>query len=209
MANLPDKKEIFYEIHVTVRTKDINSFQAACQFIGIKAIVLDLQLERGNTLQDVMTSYVTREPNTIAQANRIELALQELGFISIRTKIETVPWNPRVPTKTNLLKIPQNSYFESHIAVISGISSQGILRPIVKAHDAHLSTNVFKKMDSESSIIMATLRSYAGYLEDHESRVESLRHDIALYGWKIKKVITEYTIYDSNLEHDKEWTNGN
>jgi hypothetical protein len=71
----------------------------------------------------------------------------------------------------------------------------------------HLSSNVFKKYGNIATI-MATVRLYTGTLENFNKELSTVRKMLEdWWGFNInQKDIIEYAIYDTNVEHDKEWT---
>ena len=74
-----------FEIHITVRTDDIERFRDKCSAIGVKPIVLDLK----DDLQDVMTSSVIMTDNNGAYQEmcRISNALTRYGFNVVRIRL--------------------------------------------------------------------------------------------------------------------------
>ena len=111
-----------FEIHITVdgcemrdpiffdRKKfDIDQFKVACNKIGVKPIVLDLEAN-STIIKDHMTSSKHFGDNKSAylESQRIFEELEKFGFDVVRTKIETVPWHPTAfansPTSSEVFK---------------------------------------------------------------------------------------------------------
>jgi NTP pyrophosphatase (non-canonical NTP hydrolase) len=122
-----------FEIHITIsgddmrdpilfdrKIFDIDQFKVACQKIGVKPIVLDLEINKG-VIKDYMTSSKHFGDNKSAyiESLRISEELKKFGFFTLRTKIETVPWHPGSP-RSNNKEIENGCYFESHIGVVIG-----------------------------------------------------------------------------------------
>lgn len=203
------KYPIPYEIHITVRTNNIENFKKACLSIGVKPIVLELQNQSGGmVMQDVMTSSVIVGDNKTSfnEMNRIADALLENDFEIVRKKIETVPWHPAAPSTRHIDPImPKNCYFEAHIGVICSDTIRENLKQIVVNNDAHLSKNVFKKIDEENYKIMVTKRSYTGSIEDFNNNLVVLKDDLINGGFVLDKIITEFSVYDTKIGHDSSW----
>jgi len=108
-----------YEIHVTVEEADVDRFREACADLGVKPLLLALQLASGGVARDVMTSSIHRgdDPSAKGEARRIGEGLAAAGFRVARTKIETVPWHPLAPSRENGLEAAGGRYFEAHLAV--------------------------------------------------------------------------------------------
>ena len=205
-----------YEIHVTVeRDEDKNFkdfadiFKIACKKIGVKSIVLDLENKDGVLFKDAMTSSKIYGDNTIAynEMQRIAGQLKRLGYNVVRQKIETVPWHPAAPTKESDL-MPKNCYFESHISVeIDGSDEmKRELSDIASRLGAHLSRNMFKKIDEGKYIVMLTLRDYHVKRSEFESIVKNVVSELKANGWILpKKEVIEFATYDTKISHDYLW----
>lgn len=200
-----------FEIHITIkRPDDINMFKTHCHTYQIKPIVLDLQNGGRSVMTDIMTSskHIGNNRTAYLEAERIVKYLTELGYEVLRTKIESVPWHPAAPTdKDDKFFMPEDCYFESHIGVI--VDSMGVkrLREISDNHGCHLSKNYFKKVDNDSYIIMVTYRSYTQTYESFLNSVEDIKKDLDKNSYLYEKVIVEFSVYDTKVKHDKEWTN--
>ena len=174
-----------YEIHITVKAKDIDKFKEDCKDIGVKPIVLDLQVS-----EDVMTSS-TCEDNVMIVASNIVHALKDRGYPIIRIKIETSPDHPDVPTKENRKEIGVARYFETHIEVEKTDKNA----EIAKKHGAHISKNIFK-----DGKVMVTLRKYKGNLEEFDYAADNLMKELG-----VDKRITEFALWDTKPRHDDLW----
>lgn len=204
-----------YEIHVTVASGEVENFKEDCKELGVKPIFLDLQDNDGNTvLKDIMTSSVHMGTNTSAykELERIADGLTWVGYDVVRKKIETVPWHPAAPSKNNNMIMPKDCYFESHLNIVITANHQleqearlQKLRQIMEACNAHLSRNIFKRIDEQNFIIMGTYRSYKGILENFKHSVEELKLLLNYDGFQVEKEIVEFSIYDTKVNHDEAW----
>jgi len=208
-----EDKTIPYEIHITVKDVVKEDFIAACKQLDVKPIILDLQSTDGKVkFEDVMTSsvYFGNNRGAYEEMKRISNGLSDAGFDVAREKIETVPWHPAAP-RLNIFHIdeemPPNCYFETHINVKSSDKRQMELEGICKAHGAHLSRNVFKRYGNDTYTIMITLRSYSESFQAFEERSRRLQESLRVSRFKMEKVITEFSIYDTKISHDAEWLN--
>ena len=203
---------LHYEIHVTVKTKDVEQFKAKCKAIGVKPIVIDLQKKSGDVLCDVMTSStISTSDRTIETARKemlyIEMELVKSGFNVVRCKIETVPWHPEAPSEHNGKRHFPGSHFESHLGVIVKNSLDFyLLQEFSKKFSMHLSKNAFKKFDDGSFCQMVTFRSYTAVKEDFELTINEIVRTLKDHGLVFEKAPTiEFAIYDSDAAHDNDW----
>jgi len=200
-----------YEIHISVKDANQELFRQVCQALNVKPIVLALQV--GNeVLDDVMTSSKHYGDNQSAylEMKRISDGLRRSGFNVVREKIETVPWHPAAPSaEDSNPTMPKDCYFECHIGVIvEKIRAAETLHMIAGMYNAHLSRNVFKKLDNDTYVQMITYRTYTGTREVFEATAKELRGVIKQEGFQIDNVVTEFSIYDTKVTHDAAWIEG-
>ena len=234
-----------YEIHVTVNLEDsythINSgslkdFKEHCRSIGVKPIVIDLEMKDKSSMKDVMTSSKFFGDNRTAyeESERIAKRLKEMGYEVVRNKIETVPWHPAAPQdddKDHPLwhgePIPNGCYFESHIGVLVTKETKPELEELVDflndsicelSGTAKLSKNFFKKTEDGRFVNMLTYRSNMANAKEFEAEVRSIERIISgkndwsmldgFRSFEYEKVEIEYAIYDTNVTHDAKWILG-
>ena len=231
-ANFP----LPFEIHVTVdasemrdpimgdsKSFDLEQFKLACKDIGVKPIVIDLEINGQVDIQDVMTSSKHFGDNRSAYEESIRILgrLEDYGFKVVRNKIETVPWHPASPTITTGEPIPNGCYFESHIGVIITPDRKEDLQEFVERLNerctaagrvelggtAKLSRNFFKKKEEGKFVNMITYRnsmtSNKKFIEEVKQIENSLKH--WTNNFEYEKVEVEYAIYDTNVSHDLNW----
>jgi len=231
-ANFP----LPFEIHVTVdasemrdpimgdsKSFDLEQFKLACKDIGVKPIVIDLEINSQVDIQDVMTSSKHFGDNRSAYEESIRILgrLEDYGFKVVRNKIETVPWHPATPTITTGEPIPNGCYFESHIGVIITPDRKEDLQEFVERLNerctaagrvelggtAKLSRNFFKKKEEGKFVNMITYRnpmtSNKKFIEEVKQIENSLKH--WTNNFEYEKVEVEYAIYDTNVSHDLNW----
>ena len=211
-----------YEIHVTVDASHIagrgnevedfplEKFKNFCKSIGVKPIVLDLEINKGNVMKDVMTSSKHFGNNRTAyeECKRISNDLKQYGYIVVREKIETVPYHPASP-KTNGDKMPEDCYFESHIGCVITPDQKEELEYVSNHTGSHLSKNFFKKMENGKYVSMLTYRSYGDKLSVFQNYVEYIKELLNDKNIEYEKVIIEFSIYDTKVSHDFKWLNEN
>ena len=201
-----------YEIHVTVKNDEslgqIDFFNDVCQLLKVKPILLDLQKDGKTVLNDLMISAVHVGNNTSAynEMKRISAGLSDYYEV-VREKIETVPWHPAVPSihYSRHGPLPPGCYFEAHLAVITDEKRLPWLQTLANECGAHLSRNVFKKIDDKHFKIMATYRRYDGYKEDFEQQAEAIQTKFRFDGFAVDRFNIEFSIYDSKISHDAAW----
>ena len=204
-----------FEIHVTVRVTaaQIDDFKKACRTLGVKPIVIELQKKKDeNSVLDLMTSSVIKTDNRGAyeELTRIRKSLSCAGFMVVRGKIEVPPYHPGVPGEDcQHNDRPKNQYFESHINVLlppeSGEAEDRKLREIAEVFTCHLSRNRFKIKADGSYNQMLTYRQYDMLREPFEQQVAEITKELVAEGFIIEKVVTEFSIYDTNVFHDIAW----
>jgi len=204
------KYPIPYEIHITVKIDDrpIEVFKAACIAANVKPILLDLHLAENKLMQDLMTSstFLGNNKEAFLEMKRISSVINEHGFEVVREKIETIPWHPAAPSIQHQNPImPENCYFESHLATICNKNNREKLEEIVKANGAHLSRNTFKKLTDDDFVIMITFRSYTDVFEVFKDSLEKLKKVITDNSFGLQKEIIEFSIYDTKMSHDSKW----
>jgi NTP pyrophosphatase (non-canonical NTP hydrolase) len=212
-----DEKDILYLDYF-----DIDHFKNACSLIEVKPIVIDLEINSGSIIKDIMTSSKHFGDNRTAyeESKRIcrELALH--GYKVVRNKIESVPWHPAAPVMSTGKEIPNGCYFESHIGVTIYTDQKDELNDFVKSTltdgslielsgTAKLSQNFFKKSKDGSKFVnMLTYRSNMCGSPKFKLEVEGIKHLLQEEGFEFEKVEVEYAVYDTNVTHDAKWILG-
>lgn len=205
-GRLKDIKSIPFEIHVTCSQHGFHDFaecfKVACQSAGVKPISLKLTNTNTNeVMMDNMTSskFFGTNSEAISEANRIAAIMRNHNVSVDRIKIETVPWHPSAP-QTNEEKMPENGYFVSHIAVHYVDHKSEALQTICKLHNAHYSKNINKNNDT----LMCTIRVYTNRFQ-FDNLVNNFCSDLRANMFTYEPVISEFSLYDSNHDHDKIW----
>lgn len=180
-------RKIIYQQHVTVDPRtDISKFKRVCsEVLKVEPIVIE-NLIHDKWHYDIFTS--SNEP----LYQRVADGLRLNGFRVLRQKTETVPWNPLVPTRINKKLTRPYQYFEAHLKVSN--PNEGMLQY------KRLGLLVSKRIDRD--IPMFTLRRMSKTIEDFEEELSFIKQKL----W-VTKAITEFAIFDSNLDYDKEWMN--
>ncbi len=199
-----------FEIHITVKEAQVESFKTACTLLGVKPLLIDLQDQGGETIfHDLQTSSVHSGTNTSAYAEmrRISERLTKAGFEVIREKIETVPWHPAAPSREHDNEtMPPNCYFECHFGLITDEWPLDKLRHMLTRRGCRLSRNIFKKVDEKRVKVMATYRAYEGVREDFEHTIKMIADDIESADLcEIDDTIIEFSVYDTKMSHDASW----
>ena len=215
-----------FEIHVTVEAnsflESISEFKEDCKDIGVKPIVIDLEINDGSILKDVMTSSKFFGDNRTAyeESERIVKSLRDKGYKVVRNKIESVPWHPAAPVMSRGEVIPNGCYFESHIGVTIYPDQKEDLETFIRSTltnghlielsgTAKLSQNFFKKSNDGSRFVnMLTYRSNMCGRPKFELEVKGIQQLLKEEGFDFEKVEVEYAVYDTNVTHDAKWING-
>ena len=216
-----------FEIHVTVEApRYIDKFKDACSKIEVKPIVIDLEINDGSVIKDVMTSSKHFGDNRSAyeESKRICKELELQGFKVLRNKIESVPWHPAAPTHCTGEEIPNGCYFESHIGVIITPERKEELQEFVEGLNqnctvagrvelggtAKLSRNFFKKMEDGKFVNMITYRNNMTSNKEFQDEVKQIENSLKHWAnnFEYEKVEVEYAVYDTNVTHDAKWILG-
>jgi hypothetical protein len=191
-----------YEVHLSVKTDDVERFRDVCKELGVKPIIIDLQDHGGSSqMRDVMTSQKIRGTFSRAAdgASITSSMLLNYGYDVVREKIETTIDNPLISTTGAL---PKGQYFEAHFAVKADPDDNNWDR-FAHHHGLHMSRNPFKKLDDGYVVQMLTLRASRGTASDFDSVVNFIWND--LYPSERIKVEREYVLFDSNQAHEGSW----
>jgi hypothetical protein len=215
-----------FEIHVTIEAKSflesISEFKEDCKDIGVKPIVIDLEINDGSIIKDVMTSSKFFGDNRTAyeESERIVKELRDRGYDVVRNKIESVPWHPAAPVISRGEAIPNGCYFESHIGVTIYPEQKEDLQTFIRSTltnghlielsgTAKLSQNFFKKSNDGSRFVnMLTYRSNMCGRPKFTLEVDGIKHLLKEEGFDFEKVEVEYAVYDTNVTHDAKWITG-
>lgn len=209
--NISSIYEGLFEAHITVKPFDHSQqkeiFDQLCHSLGIKAI--QIELSRGDVPIQPMTC--SRHTGNLSSVYQQVLAIAEkLGnhqFEVTRLKIEAHPDNVGVPqTKAELSDHSKNNYFEHHLKILlDSQSPPKALLEVCQQHVAHLSNNAYKSQKNGQFEYFVTKRLY------HTAKIKALQsftafaHDLQQTGIEVLKSITEYCVYDSNVNIDDNW----
>jgi len=199
----------------------LTKFKEDCLNIGVKPIVIDLEINDGSIVKDVMTSSKHFGDNRSAYEESIRIVneLNKRGYKVLRNKIESVPWHPSAPVISTGKEIPNNCYFESHIGVVITPDEKEDLNTFVRSTltngqlielsgTAKLSQNFFKKSKDGSKFVnMLTYRSNMCGSPKFKLEVEGIKQLLIEEGFEFEKIEVEYAIYDTNVSHDAKWIN--
>ena len=220
-----------FEIHVTVdgdKSKrenfhfEIDEFKEDCSLVGVKPIVIDLEINDGYIIKEVMTSskFFGDNRGAYEESERIVKELRDRGYDVVRNKIESVPWHPAAPVTSTGREIENGCYFESHIGVTILPNQKEDLETFIRSTltnghlielsgTAKLSQNFFKKSnDGNRFVNMLTYRSNMCGRPKFTLEVDEIKHLLKEEGFDFEKVEVEYAVYDTNVTHDAKWIAG-
>ena len=201
-----------YEIHLTVKDIDRDSFVDACRRARVKPVMLDLHTRMNTIIPDAMTSQRVkgRLSDALKAATETAHVLRvEFGMPVVRYKIETVPWHPAALSNDRT----PSQYFECHIPleIPAGIVNVPWWRQVTNlcaSLNLHLSRNVFKLNEAEGTAIhMATLRDYRASSVDFQREVQDAIRalDQSGLGLLVGEAEIEFAILDTLPSHDNHW----
>jgi NTP pyrophosphatase (non-canonical NTP hydrolase) len=200
---------------------DLGKFKNVCSDISVKPIVIDLEINDGSIIKDVMTSSKHFGDNRTAyeESERICKELRSRGFKVVRNKIESVPWHPAAPVISTGKEIPNGCYFESHIGITIRPDEKRALNYFVNeflsdsdnvelSGTVKLSQNFFKKSNDGKFVNMLTYRSNMCGRPTFQLEVDTIKALLDKYCYDYEKVEVEYAVYDTNVTHDAKWILG-
>lgn len=118
-----------------------------------------------------------------------------------------MPWHPAAPIGND--EMPDDSYFESHLRIVTTSRRKNELEDIAYQYGAHLSRNFFKKINDDEYIIMMTLRDHDTTYESFKKYVNILKKALIDDGFFVDKIEIEFAVYDSHINHDIKWIGDN
>lgn len=181
-----------FEEHITVKTNDIEQFKLDCKSLGIKPIVIHLQIDSGKEEQ-VMTSKCYKE-DYYSFTPTIPDRLRTLGYEIVREKYELNPFK--------YTDLSECCYLESHIR-IENINIGGV-DLLCNNYGLHKSKNAFKIVKG-TKLVMLTLREYEIDLKKFTDIIEEIKWLLDVMGVKFDKVEIEACVSDTNTSVDDNW----
>jgi hypothetical protein len=199
-----------FESHVSVEARDVQTlerFRETCAEVGVKCLLIELS--RGVTRSQPMANSFHHGTFQQARSEAMDLAkfLAGRGFPVLRVKIEAAPDNCDIPeTDEHTKSLAPENYFEFHAKLIlPGEGTIASVRAVCEPHGAHLSANVFKRLDEGKVERFVTLRQYGVGRDTADARLAELLRSLDGIGCSPMKVVREYCVFDSNLSLDDGW----
>lgn len=203
-----------FEVHMTMGIDSVASpgelerLRVWCDERKLKFV--HIQLSRGDFRDQPMASW-RRSDTTLAtvrnEADALRLNASAAGFDVTRLKIEVAATNKDVPdVDAQAAAEPSHCYFEHHVKLRRPVeASLDDLRVVGERHGAHLSRNAFTRTSAGHEERFVTLRNYEIGRATSLSRLQNLLEAIDGLGEHVIDVESEYCVFDSNLELDRNW----
>jgi len=201
-----------FEAHITIMPLEYNAkkkFIAFCEMQGLKPV--QIELSRGDFVQQLMTSsqHKGEFEAVLASVKKIAQNLRKEGFEVKRVKLEASPFNENLPANnTEVARHPAENYFEHHLKLSLPADLAGkevTLLQICTLHKAHLSRNAFKENKNGLVERFVTVRHYGLGRQEALACLDVLKEAITINGFQILKTITEYCVYDDDVQLDANW----
>jgi hypothetical protein len=198
-----------FELHITVNQNvDLTAFKGFCYQAGIKALVIDLGANvpvQPMTCSRIMGSF----SQAMQEAQQLRDILTNAGFEVTRVKLEAAPWNTGVPeSDVQAQKAPSGNYFEHHTKLkLPKTTNLRLLEMLCESNNAHLSQNAFKVFADGTTERLITQRHYGLGLASASLRFTAFLEVLKSFDFKVEKTVSEYCVFDSNLELDAGWGN--
>jgi hypothetical protein len=196
-----------HELHVTVDAKDTDpeQFREVCKDLDIKAHIISNELPNSEPILDYLTGseYRGSSGQAYIELGRIASGLKESGFNVVREKIETEPWHPNSP-KTNLDRLAEGTYFECHFTLPDLPTVHRITH--LKWGDVPFLISTTEKK-RQSGLLFATMRHYISTAGEFVKNTAGIYAALSEQIDNIPEPTVEYSLYDSNPDHDTVWVN--
>lgn len=183
-----------FEIHMTVRSNNIDQFKKDCIGFGCKPLLIELQNDK-TTYQQVMTSQKFKHDDWDIEINKTKEYFSEKYPIE-RIKVEINPYSS---------KEVQVKYLETHFRIIANDNTALVLKTIIENNSFHQSKNIFKKLNETEFYQMATYRTYDLDITRFECVVESFKEVLRENNFEYDRVEVEACIIDTNDALDDKW----
>lgn len=148
-------------------------------------------------VQPMLTFWVKGDVDSVTQlVKEIESDMKKKRIPLIRTKIESMAHNTNVPNNV----IGQH-YFEFHFKVkVSSTDHWNQLVKLLTPFGVHLFYNPYSKTLNP----IATVRTYSS-LSSLEEIYSTVKERLEQNGFEISELEREYSVFDSNVNLDKNW----
>jgi len=184
-----------YEIHVTVKTNDIEKFRFDCNKIGVKPILIETE-KLGEFNNQVMTSSKYSGDDFKATLGLIEYQLKDLDYDILRRKVEILP---------SERKHDDFIYYESHLRLkLPKDFDREFLVELCRQEKFHLSKNLFKSCEGYN-YQMITYRDYEASYSQFNKVIDNMKSILEFFQIEFDKVEIEECIFDSNIFIDRNW----
>ncbi len=201
-----------YEIHLTVKDIDRDTFVQACKQAKVKPVLLDLHTRMNTIIPDAMTSQRIKGQfsDAIRASAETSLVLRvQYGMPVVRYKIETVPWHPAALAEDR----QPEQYFECHFPIevpcgLVNVMWWRSLSGLCASLNLHLSRNVFKVNEEQGvAVHMATLRDYKASAVEFQRMVEYAFRalDESGMGIMVGAPEVEFALMYTLPSHDDHW----
>jgi hypothetical protein len=205
-TNLIDESYVGpHELHVTVaaETTDPNKFRNACSELGVKSHIIFNKMPGSESVTDYLTGseIIGSSVEAYMKLGRISCSLREAGLEVVREKIETTPWHPNAP-KTSLDRLNDGNYFECHFTLPDLTTIHGF-RALHWGGVPFLMSTTERKQ--QEGLLLATMRHYISTAGEFCRNVDEIHQALEQQIGKITKPTVEFSLYDSNSDHDNQW----
>lgn len=148
-------------------------------------------------VQPMLTFWISGTIEEVTKTvSEIESDMIKNNIPIIRTKIEAMPHNDDVPTKCH-----DNHYFEFHFKVkISSTKDWNNVAKLIVPYGGHLFYNPYNKTLNP----IVTIRRYTS-LDDLEKVYNVVKELLESHKYVLTQPEKEYSVYDSNVNLDKNW----
>lgn len=189
-----DTKYLPYQLHVTVTVNSSTDFVIYCKEHDLKPLALK-NFGKGKSYNEYLTSsgYKGDVRGARRELDRIVSNFTDHGWKVVRKKIETVPWHPSAESPF------PSMYFEAHINI--DLKDRDGFTEVASKAGLNLSRNLMKSDDR----IIGTIRQRGTTRSQFDKKVEKAIEILYVHGFVAEKLVTEFAIFDSNPDLDKNW----
>ena len=183
-----------FEIHVTIKSNEIEQFKTDCIKYGCKPLLIELQTNSLN-YQQLMTSQKFNHKNWDVEIENTK------NFFSTKYPIQRI----KVEVNPYAYQNIAIKYYETHFRLLVNTTNKYKVDMLIQQHKFHKSKNIFKQLNNTEAYQMATYRTYDINLQNFEQIINDFKYELTMSSIVFDKVEVEACVIDTNDGLDNKW----